>query len=322
MGRYTNKLIYLLLLHCSFLFAQPDQELIAAAESNDQQAQLELGIAYQEESKPKQAHYWYLKSALLGNKKAAFYLGQLFELNSNPTTPNLTLAENWYLLGSELEDQEAELGYGRVLEQQFNQRRQKQVSSIVLLDQQLDQELDKELETGSETQADPSSATSSTLSLSQIQLLELAFFLFLFVSIFIFVWFKRKRRNSATDKSLAQAQLITTQQKKIKQLQRHLSKAHQQLQQNQSQLDDLKNKQAKSQASKRPSPPPSSNSNSANSKLDLACAIMGFESGSIPDKPTIKARYKKLSRIYHPDANGSDEEMKRLNAAAKYLNSL
>ena len=51
----------------------------------------------------------------------------------------------------------------------------------------------------------------------------------------------------------------------------------------------------------------------------LACALLGYRPGKLPDERALKARYKKLCRVYHPDADGSDEDMKRLNAAVKLV---
>ncbi|WP_154115681.1 J domain-containing protein [Vibrio cincinnatiensis] len=45
----------------------------------------------------------------------------------------------------------------------------------------------------------------------------------------------------------------------------------------------------------------------------VACALFGFSPDQLPNEQAIKARYKQLSKIYHPDAQGSDEEMKHLN---------
>lgn len=49
----------------------------------------------------------------------------------------------------------------------------------------------------------------------------------------------------------------------------------------------------------------------------MAYALMGFHQNQRPDVKMIKLRYKQLSKIYHPDLHGSEEEMKRLNSAVK-----
>lgn len=51
----------------------------------------------------------------------------------------------------------------------------------------------------------------------------------------------------------------------------------------------------------------------------LACAMFGFHPDQLPDERSIKLRYKQLSKIYHPDMKGSEEEMKRLNSSLKLI---
>ncbi|CSC93275.1 DnaJ domain [Vibrio cholerae] len=51
----------------------------------------------------------------------------------------------------------------------------------------------------------------------------------------------------------------------------------------------------------------------------MAYALMGFHQNQRPDVKMIKLRYKQLSKIYHPDLHGSEEEMKRLNSAVKIV---
>ena len=60
-------------------------------------------------------------------------------------------------------------------------------------------------------------------------------------------------------------------------------------------------------------------SSKSNHNLQLACAVFGYKISAIPEQKKIKIRYKQLSKIYHPDGQGSDEEMKRLNAALKTI---
>jgi hypothetical protein len=57
----------------------------------------------------------------------------------------------------------------------------------------------------------------------------------------------------------------------------------------------------------------------SSNNLQLACALFGYTPSSIPNQKSIKVRYKQLSKIYHPDGQGCDEEMKRLNSALKTI---
>ena len=53
--------------------------------------------------------------------------------------------------------------------------------------------------------------------------------------------------------------------------------------------------------------------------LTLSCALFGFNPAKIPEQKQIKVRYKQLCKVYHPDLQGSDDEMKRLNQALKII---
>ncbi|MEF1341365.1 J domain-containing protein, partial [Vibrio rotiferianus] len=58
---------------------------------------------------------------------------------------------------------------------------------------------------------------------------------------------------------------------------------------------------------------------SDNQKLAIACATFGYTPQRIPDSKAVKLRYRQLSKLYHPDSRGSEDEMKRLNQAFKII---
>lgn len=285
--RYRSNFTILLLSASFAVFSAPSEQLIDDATSGNPQAQLELGRVYYGENKLKQAHFWYLHSVQNGNKQALAEIGKLFEDHANKPLDNLLMAENWYQLGNEQGVPEAEDGYSRVLEAQFNRRREKQVSSIAILDQAADEALTAE-----------GSATNTSYSVNQNKISsDIAIFLAILVMLLIVVSSRRYFRTKKETKLGNYEKELTEKRRKIRSLQSHLNKAHEQLtkfqRHNQSQNRDQ--------------------------SYALACSMLGFNPNRVPDEKAIKLRYKKLSRVFHPDAGGSEDEMKRLNAAVKIV---
>lgn len=279
--------VWLFFLVSSTVLAQPSKELIEQAEDNQLEAQIAVAQQYQSENKFKQAHYWYLKAALQGDSKALQSLGQLYEQQKQPINP-LNVSENWYQLAIDAGNSDAEDGYSRVLEALFNQQRAKQVSSIALLDQHIDQDITTD-----------SNKSSTTVKPEKSRLVEPE--IIIISSILLVVVFavalRRKMRSHKQSNLSKLEKTIAQQSKKIRSLQLHLNKAHLQLKRNQQIEKTVSN----------------------DNKLVTACAVLGYVPNRIPDEKQIKLRYKMLSRIYHPDTHGSDEEMKRLNSAIKIV---
>jgi len=291
MGSHNKTLRFLwlpLIFSCS-LMAQPSEELISRAEENQIDAQIELATQYQTEGKFKRAHYWAAKAAVNGDSSAAALLASLYESKQEQFLNPLTVSENWYQIATEQGDSQAEQGYARVLEALFNQQRARQVSSIASLDKQIDEDL-------AQSENIPPAQNTDTES-HKLFRLDAVITATLLTMVVAFVALRRSRRSKKQSQTDALQQTISQQKKKIKSLQLHINKAHQQLKQNQ-QVKQI---------------------NTADNNLSLACALLGFKANDIPGEKAIKARYKMLSRVYHPDANGSEEEMKRLNAAVKLV---
>ncbi len=281
---------YLLMSTLSYsVTAAIDESLITTAESGDNKAQIALSIAYQEENKFKESHYWLIRAAMQGNGKAAVLLGNLFESIDSKSFHSLSIAENWYLAGSNNDIAEAELGYSRVLEAQFNNRKSKQLSSITALDDQIDQDIQQSITSAAESTNHNKNRINSDIIVT-------------FLILFSVVTYGSIRRRITRRQGVKKTQLdnqLHYQNKKIKTLQRHLTAAHSQLKQNQIEIKKTNVDQG----------------------TMLACAVLGYHPNHLPNEKEIKLRYKKLSRIYHPDANGSDEEMKRLNSAIKVIST-
>lgn len=266
-----------------------DENLITTAESGDTKAQIELSIAYQEENKFKESHYWLVRAAIQGDAEATVLLGHLFESTDSQNFQSLPIAENWYLAGSNNNIAEAELGYARVLESQFNSRKSKQLSSITVLDDQIDQDIQQSITSASESTNHNKNRINS----------DIIFTFIILISVIAYGSIKRLLTRRRGVKKTQLDNQLHHQSKKIKSLQRHLTAAHSQLKQNQIEIKKT----------------------NVDHSTMLACAVLGYHPGHLPSEKDIKLRYKKLSRIYHPDTNGSDEEMKRLNSAIKVIST-
>lgn len=287
----TMKAITLLLpvslLHSAFLPAATTEQLIIQANQQDSIAQLSLGLEYQQQSNLQQAHYWLVKAAINGNSEALSALGALFEQDDNQPLPSLTQAENWYQLAEDAGIPEAGDAYARVLEKQFNLRQARQVSAINLLDQAADASIAINQSNPPEVPGNSSGKIyTEVIVITGVVLLILASLLI-----------RKKRRKNQHNKQVNLSDALTNKDKQIRTLQSSLNKAFDQLKRQQY----LQQKQAKEHS------------------FTLACTLFGFNPRKLPDDKTIKIRYKKLCRVYHPDAHGSDEEMKRLNGAFKVI---
>ena len=269
-----------------------------AAEQGHQQAQLQTadmlvnGQGTQKDINA--AALWYTQLAIKGNHQAAFNLGELYEQETE-SFDALDQAELWYRLASSQLPQ-AQQAYERVLQAQFNQRRSQQVSSFKALDEQYSEQATTQLTnlssmTTSQTtqpafQANQQSKTSHNL------IIGLAIVITLLLGITGFLVAKLRKNNQTKTEDINREQI------KLKDIQ---------LKQQKHQIATLYKELKKRQSIK------------SNHNLQLACAVFGYKISAIPEQKKIKIRYKQLSKIYHPDGQGSDEEMKRLNAALKTI---
>lgn len=337
------KLIALfLLLICPLSFAASIEELTQQAQNQDVDAQIELGQKYlsgdgveasltegtywleqaaiagsqlaagklaqvylsSENKNPQvdQAIYWLTRLAVADNYQAQYNLGKLYEsLDKRPS--NLELAEIWYQVASQhLPD--AEEAYAKVLEKQFNAQRAKQVSSIDQLEVAFD---DSSIQLSPMAKSKANTADTHSMFVYLTLALSVAF-------IILLVWHIKatKKLNKSTQSSASESQQQQRQlESKIKQYETTIKTQKRQL--------ETLYRQFKKQQATIKKPSASSSVANSDSKLSLACALFGFKPNAIPDIKQIKTRYKQLCKVYHPDMQGSEEDMKRLNAALKHI---
>ncbi|WGW01896.1 J domain-containing protein [Vibrio sp. YMD68] len=330
-------LLSLLLLLPSLCFGDPIADLTPRAESNDALAQFQLANLYANsasETDLEQAFYWYQQAASNNHTQAHFTLATyylkgigtepdltqaVFWLTKLSTTgnvdaqlalatiyeqtadqvENLDMAEIWYLVAQPNSELAVE-GYSRVLEAKFNQRKAQQVSSLDQLDIAFEPQ---------QTDVNHTSDQTPVINHHTNPTYILIVLIIVAASIITFLYNRRRRAKSdhatkatkATkaendqkrrliESNQAQALIIKQQKKQIETIYRQFKKLQQ-----------------------------ASPKNANDQKLNTACAMFGFTSTKLPDQKTIKVRYKQLSKLYHPDLRGTDDEMKRLNNALKII---
>lgn len=265
-----------------------------AAESGHPAAMIQLANTYLSGSGTEKdidkALLWLTKAFATGNQDAAIQIGQLYEsLNRSPAPQ--TMAEIWYhtVAGS---NPKAEQLYTQKLEQKFNQQRARQVSSIEQLESTIDQSA-----TSQEPTATTSHTQNQTESLMSDYLFIILFVLIIVALLSVYRYVKQARQQQSTQEQEKLTTQLNEQSGVVKQQKRQLDKLYRE-------LKKLQSTQA---------------TQSQDHKLALACAMFGFHPSQLPDERNVKIRYKQLSKIYHPDMKGSEEEMKRLNGALKII---
>ena len=269
-----------------------------SAENGSANAQFKLAELYLAgtDGKPdnKLALEWFIKAALQGNKQATVEIAKLYE-----SSPELALlspldaAQLWYEAAMP-DNPNVEDSYNRVLEAQFNQQRAKQISSIEQLDEGIGSEINNSQGLSQHVQ---SNLFSSNLNGSDYMIGTALALMIVFVSIGATLVISRKRHTLKSSDLGMQKQVLETQ----------LSEMNRTIKQQKRQLQTMLNELNKQKGQK------------SSNNLQLACALFGYTPSSIPNQKSIKVRYKQLSKIYHPDGQGCDEEMKRLNSALKTI---
>lgn len=230
------------------------------------------------------AIYWLTSIALNDPKDQGYLLASFLEKNQADISIN-ELIEAWYQLSS-IHNPQAEAAYNQLLEQRFNQLRAKQVSEI--------EELDKK----SAVQHEILPGSAEEPYISQLK----PFMAFGIMSLIVGVgWIGyRRQRDTQLDRSAREATQTQQLDMKVKEL-------------------EFTNKQLKRQLEKVFREFKKTKSQSDNHKFELACAIFGYTPQTLPESKAIKLRYRQLSKLYHPDSRGSEEEMKRLNQAFRLI---
>ncbi|MBE8576481.1 tetratricopeptide repeat protein [Vibrio sp. OPT18] len=275
-----------------------------SAENGNPNAQFRLGEWHLAgtgvEQSNKLALEWFIKAALQGNQRAPIEVAKLYEssLEQDLLQP-LDKAQLWYEVALQ-DNPQAEDGYNRILEAQFNQQRAKQISSI----EQLDDSIDSEIDTSQGLSKHVQSNQASRSNLSSSNLISFDYMigaalavLISIISIIATLVISRKRQALESGDSRQQQQSLEAQ----------LASKDLTIKQQKRQLHTMFHELKKQKNSK------------GLSNFQVACALFGYTPSSIPDQKSIKIRYKQLSKIYHPDGHGCDEEMKRLNNALKTI---
>ncbi|MEC7940573.1 MAG: hypothetical protein VX212_08675 [Pseudomonadota bacterium] len=242
---------------------------------------------------------WFIKAALQGNKRATVEIAKLYESSPEQALLSpLDAAQLWYEAALP-DNPDAEDGYNRVLETQFNQQRAKQISSIEQFDDGISSEIDNSQGLSQQIQPNQvqSNLFSSNLNGSDYMIGTVLVLLTVIMSISATLVISRKRQTLKSSALGMQKQVLETQ----------LSEKNRTIKQQKRQLQTMLNELNKQKGQK------------SSNNLQLACALFGYTPSSIPNQKNIKVRYKQLSKIYHPDGQGCDEEMKRLNSALKTI---
>ncbi|MBY7824833.1 J domain-containing protein [Vibrio fluvialis] len=266
-----------------------------AAESGHPAAMIQLANTYLSGSGTEKdidkALFWLTKAFATGNQDAAIQIGQLYEsLNRSPASQ--TMAEIWYHTVAD-SNPKAEQLYTQLLEQKFNQQRARQVSSIEQLESTIDQSAASQEPTATTT----SHTQNQTESLMSDYLFIILFVLVIVALLSVYRYVKQARQQQSTQEQEKLTTQLNEQSGVVKQQKRQLDKLYRE-------LKKLQSTQA---------------TQNQDHKLALACAMFGFHPSQLPDERNVKIRYKQLSKIYHPDMKGSEEEMKRLNGALKII---
>ncbi len=241
---------------------------------------------------PSKAALVYTQLAALGDQTAYGKLAKLYESDSVDFSA-LDNAVLWYALASEY-DQSYQTGYEQVLQTQFDRRQAKQIAELHQREQ-ADTMIIEPKPSKPFTQPDRDFGLVGYFTVIATMVL-LATAVFALRKKGYQLTFSRAQHEPA-EQYQDQAEIIARQKKQIHMLYQQLKKL----------------KAAQDSVAPHHRYPTS----------DLAEAYLrfGFSQSQIRNltPAQVKARYKQLSRVYHPDTRGSDEEMKQLNAALQTI---
>ncbi|GAA5647518.1 tetratricopeptide repeat protein [Vibrio proteolyticus] len=313
----VKPLLPFLVLFSAFSVAGPAPSLLDQAKRNDPAAQLELAHYYQTTpgEKASDAFYWLQRSADNGNLTAQARLGHayldghgvdqdvaegMFWLNRAATQGDVDaqyelgqwfeskhatdIALGWYQLAAQ-RNADAESAYSRLLEIRFNRQRAKQLDQFKALNQL----------------SDDQPLSSPFTWLSKIYLIPAGMLL---LTVLLYAAFRLGKQRAENEYDVVEGETLMRQ---VEDKDAELLKLKKQLQ---ILFRQLKLAQNPPQANVPPS-------RLEDAKTATAFAMLGFTVDDKLDNRKIKLRYKQLSRLYHPDSKGSEEEMKRLNSALK-----
>ncbi|MCY9874166.1 J domain-containing protein [Vibrio barjaei] len=329
LAKTCSKLLFaFIVLLLSFSSLASIAQLEQQAQLNNAEAQYRLGLAYETGEGVRRdlslAAHWYQQASENGHHAATYNYAQALEygrgIKSNPAKAvllytklaaegdsstygkiarlyrdfNIDIANEdqavlWYDL-ARTQSTEFDAEYALALKKQFDAHQLKQIAALKRQEQSVI-DTQKSLTTSNSVSAN--SNINWSLHLIYISMLLSACFAAL-------IFFKRF--NTASQHRHSSIQEMKT---RLSQQQDLITKLKLQLK-NAANLQ----KRASSTAS-----------SSTTSALNDAYLRFGFTQGQINNltPKQVKARYKQLCRIYHPDAQGSDDEMRQLNLAFKAI---
>jgi TPR repeat protein len=336
MPKRLIKVVYYILLTCIW-FCAPAWSSISHLEQqaklNNADAQYQLGLAYETGEGGKRdlskATYWYQQASENNHAAATFNYAQALEfgrgVQANPAKALLLytkLAVNgdvtalgkvaklyhqgapkiadedqavlWYSLAKDASDS-YQGAYELALQAQYNAQQLRQIEALKQQEQANQQSSD------SATSSIPLENSSAFSRWSHLVYLTI-------IATLVAKQLYRHRQAKMQEKELANT---TSDRDTVEQLQGQLTKHQRYIKKLKQQLKIASGQQRPPQ----PAPQPTSTVRDAYLRF-------GFDPNQPLNAKQLKSRYKLLSRVYHPDAKGSEEEMKQLNLALRTLTAI
>jgi TPR repeat protein len=243
---------------------------------------IDLALEYEESPTPELALFWYLQLALQGNAEALFRIGTLheFSLLSKESSKQHAQALVWYTLAAEQEHTEANIAIERVLRAEHEKLRSSQLEEqLEVFPSEPEQEL---VPLNAPLLANH---TPNLLIWMAISFILACIVVLQFVRSYIRAQPTNQKNSKSSVNKLAQSTI--TQHAVLKKENQSLKKVN----------HDLINKL----------------------HVNNARLMFGYSPQEPIEKSSLKIRYKKLSKVFHPDNQGSNDSMQRLNSAYESL---
>lgn len=298
-GNFVKRLInhiHIITFACFLLSlpvnAQPEQaqstrlesvyEQINFVEKSSPHKRFELAQQYEESTTPELALYLYMQMALQGNSEALFRIGTLheFELLTSESSTQQSQALVWYKFAAEQDHTEANIAIERLLRTEHEKLRSSQ--------------LEEQLEISPIDNSQKVTQATSLLNLQNTQnvviWIALTFFLVCVVIIqFALTHFRHQPKTvTKVEPSLGEITKSTLSQIAV------LKKENQSLKKVNHKLTNKLH-------------------------INNARTMFGYSLDEPIQVNKLKFRYKKLSKVFHPDNQGSNESMQLLNQAYEFL---
>lgn len=257
-------------------------ELMIDSKETTTNRTLDLALKYEESPTPELALFWYLQLALQGNAEALFRIGTLheFSLLSNESSKQQAQALVWYTAAAEQEHTEASIAIERVLRAEHENLRSSQL-----------EEQSEALISEAEKEFVPLNAPPLINSAPNLGIwMAISFTLACIVVIQFtrsYIRTQPTKQNNPKSSVNILAQSTITQLAALKKENQSLKKVN----------HDLTNRV----------------------HVNNARLMFGYAPQEPIEKSCLKIRYKKLSKVFHPDNQGSNDSMQRLNSAYESL---